>query len=70
MPQPKIAGEGNPFETGMAMAFGWSRSDFARLRVSGCERCWLHLRMIGSVAPRGRKTANQVGAAKSASPCS
>src|SRR5882757_6898109 len=31
---------------------------------------WLSLRMIGSDAPRGRKTANRVGASKSASPCS
>ena len=30
----------------------------------------MNLRMIGSDAPRGRKTANQVGASKSASPCS
>jgi hypothetical protein len=31
---------------------------------------WLSLRMIGSGAPRGKKTAAQVGASKSASPCS
>src|SRR5262249_57550840 len=31
---------------------------------------WLSLRKIGSDAPRGRKTANQVGASKSARPCS
>jgi hypothetical protein len=30
----------------------------------------LSVRMVGSDAPRGRKTANQVGASKSASPCS
>src|SRR5262249_15965717 len=31
---------------------------------------WLSLQKIGSDAPRGRKTANQVGASKFARPCS
>src|SRR3984893_1929567 len=50
-------------------AYGGACSD-SRSITAMRHAAWLSLRMIGSDAPRGRKTANQVGASKSASPCS
>ena len=38
--------------------------EFGRFALEGAPR------MIGSDAPSGRKTANRMGASKSASPCS
>jgi Transposase DDE domain group 1 len=42
----------------------------ARSQSLVANAAWLSLRMIGSDAPRSRKTANRVGASKTASPCS
>ena len=60
--------------SGLSLASGiGSAADllwFKRMSGNGANDPSESLRVIGSDAPRGRKTANQIGASKPASPCS